>query len=120
MPMIVFVHIVIVVVCLPFIYFGIVHLLPWINKGFSLVWQDPTARQRDRIMRRLRAVLLGDGIPAETAVLMVAKEHHVTEYELLGLLGLNDARDVHSLFAKSRGGWGGFLNAVDQTFRRGT
>jgi hypothetical protein len=97
--------IVLAIILLPFLFIGIwalVYLLPVTNKLFSMIWMDPTERQRQEILVRLKEHHVDGGVPEETAVLMAAKEFSTTEKNLLKAAELFSAADVKALLTGKR------------------
>lgn len=109
---------VVVLIGLPFAYFGLAVLMPWVNSLFSLVWEDPSDKQRRLILRRLKELHIDGEVPAASAVLMTAREFHTTEYRLLGVLGVGDSSEVPALLRGRRDGLGGLLHAINSALTR--
>lgn len=109
---------VVVLLSLPFLYVGCVYVMPLTNALFAKIWEDPSDRQRKRVLRRLKELHVDNGMPVHSAILTASREFHVTEYRLLAVLGVADDGDIPALLCGRRDGIGGFLYAISQALKR--
>lgn len=82
--------------------FALVVLVPFFNKGFSLIWQDPMERQRKLVLKRIQEHVLNN-VPEQTAVMMTAAEFNTTEANLLKVAEMFTAADAKALVTGKRG-----------------
>lgn len=98
---------------IPFmIVFGIAGLLamafltPVFNRFFSLLWEDPTERERRKILKRLQELHVDGNVPEETAVLMASSEFHTSVENVLEAVGVLSIGEVKGILTGRRGGLG--------------
>lgn len=96
------------------IHYGI----PAANRFFDLIWEDPSKRQQAAIARRLKELHVDGDVPAETAILMAAKERNVTEDELKDVAGMFGTSDIVGMLTGKRSPVSAFLSGIDKAMKR--
>ena len=116
-----FAFIVLILIVAPFgmlAMYAISHGVPIVNRILSVVWEDPTVRQRAVIARRLKELHVDGTIPEETAVLLAAKEFNATEDELMRVAGMFNAGDLMGMLTGKRQPMGVLLNGIEKALKR--
>lgn len=111
---------VVLVFCLGLMYLSVIYVLPVTNRLFSLIWEDPTERQRKKILKRIKELYVDGNIPEETAILMAAKEYNTTEREVLETIGAVSVGDVVKMATGKMSPLGYFFDGLERNFKKGT
>lgn len=111
-----------IVLLLPLALIGalaLIYLVPVCNRLFSLIWEDPTERQRKQVARRLKELHINGDIPEETAVLLAAKEFNVVEQNLLDVADIVSPADVKAFLTGKKSAIGIIASSLSDGLRRG-
>lgn len=109
---------VVMIIGLPIGIFSLVVLVPICNKFFALIWEDPTERQRQVVIKRIKEHVLDD-VPEQTAVMMTAAEMNTTEANLLKAAELFSAADAKAIITGKRGIAGIMIGKMAKHMRAG-
>jgi biopolymer transport protein ExbB/TolQ len=107
------------VIVFAIIGWSIHYLVPITNRFFSLIWQDPSEKQRALILKRLKELMINHEVPEETAVLMAAKEFNATENEFLEALQVMKASEIKSMLQGKPAVLNQLLSGIDKKLRSG-
>lgn len=79
-------------------------MLPWLNKNiYSRIWsEEPRPVIPKEAIGRIKELCDKENIPEETAVLLVAQEHNITEQQLLGAFNAGDAIELVHILSRKR------------------
>ena len=86
-------------------------MLPWLNKNiFSKIWsEEPHKAVTRETVERLAGLLLENGTPEDTAVLIAAREQGISERELLNSFGADDAKELVRILSSKNPSFGAYI-----------
>lgn len=105
-------------VCLALL--AVIFLIPFFNRGFSLIWSDPSERQRKEALARLNELYVDGQVPEEVAVLLASKERNATEEELMNLVGMVGTSDMKAVLTGKKTLLGVMLNEIESVVKKNT
>ncbi len=82
------------------------YLTPWFNRFFSLIWEDPSERERRKILKRLKELHVDGNVPEETAALMVSSEFNTSVENVLEAVGVLTVGELKGILTGKRGALG--------------
>ena len=79
-------------------------MIPWLNKHFfSRIWQEETRPLVAReVIDRIKELCVDGDIPEETAVMIAAKEHDVSEATMLEAFNAEDAKELVRILSSKK------------------
>lgn len=99
---------------------SVIYLVPFFNRLFGLVWEDPSERQRKEVLARLKELHVDGHLPEEVTVLLAAKEFNATEDELMKLVGMMSASDMKAVLSGRKSLLGVVLHGIETAVKRRT
>lgn len=93
---------------------------PLWDRFFSVIWTDPTEREREEVRRRLLELHTKSGLSAETAALLATKEFHAkNEEQLLEVAQLLGTAGIKRLASGQNSIWDKIGFGLTNALRRG-
>jgi len=74
-----------------------IYLVPWFDRMFSKIWEDPSQKERRQALARLNELYVDGHVPEEVAVMMASAEMNTSEDRLMKLTNMISPADLKAV-----------------------